>query len=89
MSDRLLTLLQLAQKWGWSRDAVWRLVKKRDIPFVRIGRNHYFREADVDAWLKAKTVQPKAAVVPQPRPRRKSAEEWARELGVDESEVLQ
>lgn len=55
MTDRLLSIAELAAKWGWKYDRLYRLVKLRAIPFVRIARTHYFREAEVEAWLQAQS----------------------------------
>lgn len=86
-SDKLLSLTQLATKWGWSRDRVYRLVKTKSIPFVRIGRDFFFRESAVNAWLEAQTVEP--TTTPAPKARRRSDREWAEEFGLDPAEFVQ
>lgn len=56
-SDRLLTVAQLADRWGWSRQKIYRLVYAKQIPYVRIGTGRggiYFEEATIDAWLETK-----------------------------------
>lgn len=84
--ERLLTLMQLAEKWGWSRSKLYRLVKRGEIPHLVIGprRDVHFREAVVEAWLAELEVPMKDA------PRRRAAvngddgrEEMCRELGIE------
>lgn len=57
--DRLLTIKQLAEKWGWSMQKISRLVQAKAIPHLRIGRRNndiHFEESAVDAWLQARRV---------------------------------
>lgn len=84
--DRLLTLMQLAEKWGWSRSKLWRLVKRGEIPHLVIGprRDVHFRESHIEAWLLEREVPAKNA------PRRSAMaregdgrEEMCRELGIE------
>jgi excisionase family DNA binding protein len=58
-SDRLLTVAQLCEKWGWSQQQLRRLVQAREIPHLRLGRRHHaihFRESAVEAWLREREV---------------------------------
>lgn len=90
MTDRLLSLRQLANKWGWSVDRVYRLVKRKEIPFVRIGRDFHFQEAAIDAWLESKTTRPvvDAPIGTARRGARRSDREWCETFDLD-PEVLQ
>lgn len=84
-TDRLLTLMQLATKWGWSRSKLTRLVTKQGIPHLRIGARNdvYFRESVVEAWLLERAVP----VASAPRHRGDepgwSREEECRALGIE------
>jgi excisionase family DNA binding protein len=82
MSDRLLTLMQLAKQWGWTRSKLWRLVAAGEIPHIRVGvrRTVYFRERDLEQWLAARTVGTKAKPMPAPRPAQ--TQSFAEEFGV-------
>lgn len=82
MSDRLLTLMQLAKAWGWSRGKLWRLVASGEIPHIRVGarRDVHFRERDVEAWLAARTIGPVASDTPTPPPAAKRS--FAEEFGL-------
>ena len=57
--DRMLTIKQLAEKWGWSMQKLGRLVTAKAVPHVRIGRRNndiHFIESEVEAWLEARRV---------------------------------
>lgn len=55
--DRLLTVKQLSEKWGWSIQKIHRLIAAQAIPHLRLdGRRHnsiHFRESELEAWLEA------------------------------------
>jgi excisionase family DNA binding protein len=34
-----------------------RLIKAREIPFIKLGRRVLFKKADVDAWLESKRIK--------------------------------
>jgi excisionase family DNA binding protein len=58
-SDHLLTVAQLAEKWGWSQQKLRALVQAKEIPHIRLGRRHnaiHFRESVVEAWLREREV---------------------------------
>lgn len=85
MSDRLLTLMQLAEKWGWSRSKLWRLVQRKEIPHIRIGprRDVHFRESVVEAWLLEREVPIAAAPRRRVPDRDSGREEMCAELGIE------
>ncbi len=65
--DRLLSIKQLADRWGWSVSKIYRLVVARRIPHVRLrGGGYYFREAEIEAWLEAQTLRPREAPAVSP-----------------------
>lgn len=63
VSGRVLTLMQLATKWGWSRSKLQRLVARKGIPHLRLNARGdvHFVERDVDRWLEEQTVRPKSS----------------------------
>jgi excisionase family DNA binding protein len=82
MSDRLLPLMALATRWGWSRSKLYRLVRANAIPHLRKGprRDVYFRERDVEAWLAAQTRAPQGG--PRPAGTARSIEEERQQVGI-------
>jgi excisionase family DNA binding protein len=48
---RFLTVNEVAELLRLSDMTVYRLIKKGDLPAVRIGRSYRLREDDVDAYL--------------------------------------
>lgn len=60
-SDQLLPLSALAKRWGWSVSKLHRLVARKGIPHLRLGkrRDVFFRESAIEAWLAEQTVPAK------------------------------
>jgi excisionase family DNA binding protein len=56
--DRLLTVVEAAERWGTSTHYPRRLIRERRIRFVRIGRHVRIPESVVDAVIEAGTVEP-------------------------------
>jgi excisionase family DNA binding protein len=50
MSVRYMTIKQCSVYIGRSVTAIYRLVARREIPFIRNGRNLRFDKVAVDAW---------------------------------------
>jgi excisionase family DNA binding protein len=48
---RLLTVNEVADLLRVSRMTVYRLIKEREIPALRVGRSYRLREEDVNAYL--------------------------------------
>lgn len=58
MPDRdLMTKAETTEYLRISRGMMDRLMKRRDIPFAKIGKKVLFRKADVDKWLESKIVK--------------------------------
>jgi excisionase family DNA binding protein len=77
VSARLLSIAQLAERWGWRPQALYRLIAARAIPYVRIGTGRgriYFEEAAVEQWLEARRRRP-AEVAPRAASTRSRADE--------------
>ena len=53
---QLLTMDQLAERLGVTRRHVRRLVAERRVPFLRVGRVHPLRPAEIAGWLDANRV---------------------------------
>ncbi len=84
--DRKFTIAELADRWGWSRSKLYRLVYAHEIPYVRIGSGRggiYFEESVVEQWLEARRRRPTALAQHGARSR---AEERAA-LGIDPTRI--
>jgi excisionase family DNA binding protein len=58
MSDRLLTAGEVADQLRVSTMTVYRLIRRGDLPAVRVGRNYRVREGDLTTYLDAQVVDP-------------------------------
>ncbi len=58
MSDPLLTAADVADELRVSTMTVYRLVRRGDLPAVRVGRNYRIRRRDLTAYLEGQTVEP-------------------------------
>ena len=57
MSERFLTVQALSNLTGWSPFTIYRKSSAGKIPGrVKLGSSLRFRESEIDAWLKDKTV---------------------------------
>ena len=51
MSNKLLTVNEVAKILRVSNMTVYRLVKNKQIPAIRVGKNYRIKETDVDNYL--------------------------------------
>ncbi|MEA3369467.1 MAG: helix-turn-helix domain-containing protein [Candidatus Ratteibacteria bacterium] len=51
MNDKLMTAKELAEYIQLNPLTVYRKVKTREIPCIRLGRSIRFRKEQIDAWL--------------------------------------
>lgn len=51
MSNKLLTVNEVAQILRVSNMTVYRLVKSKQIPAIRVGKNYRIKESDVEKYL--------------------------------------
>lgn len=58
LSNRLLTPVELADRWGVPKSQVYRLAREGRVPAVWIGRYVRFRPAEVEAFEAAGGVSP-------------------------------
>jgi excisionase family DNA binding protein len=49
---RLLTVDEVADRLGMTKDWVWKQVRAGAIPHVTLGRYRRFREEAIDEWLR-------------------------------------
>jgi excisionase family DNA binding protein len=52
-STRLLTVIEVADRLGVSKQWVWAQARAGRIPHVQLGRYRRFREEAIDAWLQS------------------------------------
>lgn len=62
MSNRWLSVQEIADHIGVSRDTIYRWIEEQKIPAHKIGRLWKFKMGEVDAWVR----DGKAAEVPIP-----------------------
>lgn len=58
MSDPLLTANEVAEQLRVSTMTVYRLVRRGELPAVRVGRNYRIRQRDLAAYLDGQVVDP-------------------------------
>jgi excisionase family DNA binding protein len=51
VSNKLLTVNEVAQILRVSNMTVYRLVKSKQLPAIRVGKNYRIKESDVDRYL--------------------------------------
>jgi excisionase family DNA binding protein len=59
VKDRLLTVEQVAERLGTTVRFPRRLIEERRITFVKLGRHVRIPESALDAFIAARTVQPR------------------------------
>ncbi len=52
-NDRWYSLKEICQYLGVSRDTVFKWIKSREMPAVKIGKQWKFKLSDVDKWAKS------------------------------------
>lgn len=53
MSDRWLSVEEIAEYLGVSKDTVYAWISKRNMPAHRIGRLWKFKATEVDGWIRS------------------------------------
>lgn len=53
MTDRWLSVDELAEHLGVSKDTVYTWIAKRSMPAHKVGRLWKFQKVEVDTWVKA------------------------------------
>ena len=54
----LLTAAEVAEQLRVSTMTIYRLIRRGDLPAVRVGRNYRVRERDLEAYLEGQVVDP-------------------------------
>jgi excisionase family DNA binding protein len=54
----LLTAAEVADQLRVSTMTIYRLIRRGELPAVRVGRNYRVREADLEAYLDGQVVDP-------------------------------
>jgi excisionase family DNA binding protein len=57
MESNLLTKEDVEAYLRIGRRTLDRLIKTREIPFIKLGRRVLFKKVDIDAWLESKRVK--------------------------------
>ncbi len=55
LSDRILTVPQVAVYLQISKSKIYYLINRKQIPHIRLGRNVRIRESDLTRWLEQST----------------------------------
>ena len=55
-NSEILTIEELADLLKVSTRTIRRIVKRRELPYIRIGRQLRFRRESIDAWLDSSTI---------------------------------
>jgi excisionase family DNA binding protein len=58
MSDRLLTAAEVADQLRVSTMTIYRLIRRGELPAVRVGRNYRVRASDLETYLDDQVVDP-------------------------------
>ncbi|WP_165720895.1 methylation-associated defense system helix-turn-helix domain-containing protein MAD1 [Bordetella trematum] len=53
MTDRWLSVEEITEHLGVSKDTVYAWISKRNMPAHKVGRLWKFQKVEVDAWVKA------------------------------------
>lgn len=53
MTDRWLSVEEIAEYLGISKDTVYAWITKKDMPAHRVGRFWKFQRAEVDTWVRS------------------------------------
>jgi excisionase family DNA binding protein len=58
MDDRLLTAHEVADQLRVSTMTIYRLIRRGELPAVRVGRNYRVRESELETYLSEQVVDP-------------------------------
>jgi excisionase family DNA binding protein len=58
MSTTLLTAAEVADQLRVSTMTIYRLIRRGELPAVRVGRNYRVRRSDLEAYLDGQVVDP-------------------------------
>jgi excisionase family DNA binding protein len=69
ITERLLTPLEVAERCGLSRLAIYRAIERGELPASKLCGRLRLRPTDVEAWIEARRVQPSGLAPPSAPPR--------------------
>jgi excisionase family DNA binding protein len=69
-AERLYSIAELAALWGVSRDAIERLLRRHELPYVRVGARRRIRASDAEAYLAVAREAPEWPGLEEHLPRR-------------------
>jgi excisionase family DNA binding protein len=58
MDDKLLTAQEVADQLRVSTMTIYRLIRRGELPAVRVGRNYRVLAGELDAYLRGQVVDP-------------------------------
>ena len=64
MTDRWLSVDEIAEHLGISKDTVYAWIAKRGMPAHKVGRLWKFQKLEVDSWVKAGGASEDSSAVP-------------------------
>lgn len=64
MTEDIFTLREVADYLKVTERTIYRLVAEKQIPAFKVGGGWRFRRADLDAWIKQRTVAEEGGEVP-------------------------
>jgi len=53
MSEHWVSVEQIAEHLGVTRDSIYRWIDRKGLPAHRVGRLWKFQQSEVDAWVRA------------------------------------
>jgi excisionase family DNA binding protein len=65
MTQRLLTAGEVAEQLRVSTMTVYRLIRRGELPAVRVGRNYRVRSEDLEQYLSQQVVDPATVEFPE------------------------
>ena len=65
MTQRLLTAGEVAEQLRVSTMTVYRLIRRGELPAVRVGRNYRVRSEDLEEYLSQQVVDPASVEFPE------------------------
>ena len=51
--EKWVNLEEIAEHMGLSKDTIRNYIKKQQIPYHKIGKQHKFKISEIDAWIES------------------------------------
>ena len=52
-TEKWVSLEEIAEHMGVSKDTIRNYIKKQQIPYYRIGKQYKFKISEIDAWIES------------------------------------